>query len=181
MQCKMRCMRLDGSDRWECMVLVPGRSFMLLAGWLVASLVRCGRDKVRFAAGRPRPGPVPAAAPPPLLLSLRFDRGISLGRGAHTSIITCNPWRCPASACMGRARFVLDRPRPGRPGEESSRGSLRRAAFLSHQLRIVPVCRPRARPASIPARAHPRRGAGTCGPWIHSSTSTSTTRLPSYS
>lgn len=72
---------------------------------------------------------------------------------------------------------------PAVQGEEASRGSLRGAAFLSHQIRIVPVCR--AQPPGLDplARADGTRG-GARGVWAvdpQSSTSTSTTRLPSYS
>ena len=156
---------------------------MLLAGcWVVASLVRCGRDKVRFAAGRPRPGPVPAAAPHPCCCPCDLTvESLSVAARTHrSSHATHGAAHC---ICMHGPRALCPRSTSTRP---SRRGVVkgkppRRCLSFTHQIRIVPVCRPRARPASIPARAHPRRGAGTCGPWIHSSTSTSTTRLPSYS
>ena len=157
MQCKMRCMRLDGSDRWECMVLVPGRSFMLLAGcWVVASLVRCGRDKVRFAAGRPRPGPVPAAAPHPcccpcdltvesLSAAARTHRS---SHATHGAALHLHAWAARALSSIDLDPAVQER---SRQGEASA------ALPFFHTPDSDRPRLPPARPASIPARAHPRR------------------------
>jgi hypothetical protein len=89
------------------MISAYGRHRLKSPGVLVGGV---WGDKVRFgfAAGRR-----------PRLVYLRFDGGISLGRGAHTSIITC---RCKCKQWLHC--ICLDLGVQERRGVEASRGSL---------------------------------------------------------